>query len=42
MLGESKKNMSILEQVRKAGEEKGVKRVMKMIKEETAQIANAS
>ena len=42
MLGESKKKMAILEQVRKAGEEKGVKRVMKIIKEETAEIANAS
>jgi len=34
--------MSILEHVRKAGEEKGVKRVMKMIKEETKEIADAS
>ena len=42
MLGESKKKMSILEHVRKAGEEKGVKRVMKMIKEETKEIADAS
>lgn len=35
---ESRKKMLILEQVRKQGEDKGMKRVLKMIKEETKEM----
>lgn len=35
---ESRKKLLILEQVRKQGEDKGMKRVLKMIKEETAEM----